>query len=85
LAYFWFVEMLELLIYPRNVGCGYVFLFAGNLLPKAGDGVEVALPVSNLTFALGQPIEFVHIAIGGTPQIGAVTAKLPKILSYLKG
>jgi len=77
--------MLELLIYPRNVGCGYVFLFAGNLLPKAGDGVEVALPVSNLTFALGQPIEFVHIAIGGTPQIGAVTAKLPKILSYLKG
>lgn len=36
----------------------------GNLLPEAGDGIEVALSVPHLTLALGQAIQFIHVAIG---------------------
>lgn len=69
------VEMLEMLVYPRVLGFGHSH-FTGwgrdALLPKAGDGIEVALPVPHLTFALRQPVEFIHVAVGWGPQVGAV-------------
>lgn len=40
------------------------FLGWENLLPEAGDGIEVALSVSHLTLALGQAVQFVHVAVG---------------------
>lgn len=35
-----------------------------HLLPEAGDGIEVALSVPHLTLALGQAVQFIHVAIG---------------------
>lgn len=50
------------------------WLGRGALLPKAGDGIEVALPVPHLTLALRQPVEFIHVAVGWGPQVGAIAA-----------